>query len=390
MTTRSLAWWVALVGGAELTVQGHLWSQPALFHAAAWVLAAALAVAAVRRSGAWRAALAALACVPVLVSLLAAIGVPAAAPDPLAEYWRAHAREREQLDRATEGDTLALFGTSVAVDARGFRADQTLAPEPVYRILAVGGSTTFGAPRPEDGPPWPALLEAEIARLGCAVPVSVYNAGRTGRGLAGVARSFEEEIAPLGPDLVVAYPAPSDLLGLARAVYADIPVAELPPPRASALVRSLELWWRLREPQRRFRAALAADPPALDADAIPLGAAYRSLLLQARRRGIDVALATASLALTADASEADIRRYQAIDPATRHALLANHLHDRLVRQVGSAFRAILVDTGAGLAGAGEEAFIDLFHLNATGRETLARNLLAGLRRTFAEEPEPGC
>jgi lysophospholipase L1-like esterase len=390
MSTRSLVWWVALVGGAELTVQGHLWAQPAVFHAAAWVLAAALALAAWRRAGAVRAALVAAACVPIALSLLAAIGIPASAPDPLAEYWRAHAADRGQLDRAAEGDTLALFGAAVALDPRGFRADQALAPEPAYRIVAVGGSTTFGVPRQEDGPAWPARLEAEIAKLGCAVPVSVYNAGRMGRGIAGAARNFADEIAPLHPDLVIAYPAPSDLLGLARTLYADIPVADLPAARVSSLLRSIELAWRLREPQRRYRAALAADPPALDADAIPLASAYRGLILQARRLGIDVALATASLAVTADAAEPEIRRYEEIDPATRHALLANRVHDRLVRQVGAGFRAILIDTSAGLAGAGDTAFADLFHLNATGRERLARNLLAGLERTLAEQPEPGC
>jgi lysophospholipase L1-like esterase len=390
MTTRSLVFWVALLGGAELTVQGHLWGQPAVFHAAAWVLAAALAVAAARRSGAARAAIAAVAAVPVAVSALAAIGVPAERSDPLADYWRAHAADREGLDRAADGDALTLFDTTVALDAHGFRAGQALAPDPGYRIVAVGGSTTFGAPRPEDGPPWPALLEAEIAKRGCAIPASVFNAGRTGRGLVGAARNFAAEIVPLRPDLVVAYPGPSDLLGLARAVYADIPVAEPTPPRVSALLRTLELGWRVRAPQRAYLAALSADPPALDPDAIPLARAYRSLILQARRHGIDVALATASLALAPEAPEAEIRRYEAIDPATRHALLANRLHDRLVRQMGAPLRAILLDTGAGLAGAGEAAFADLFHPNRVGRERLAANLVSALEHTLAGLPEPGC
>jgi lysophospholipase L1-like esterase len=391
MTTRSLLWWVALLGGAELTAQGHVWGQPAVFHAAAWVLSVAIALAAWRRSGPARAPLAAAACVPIALSGLAAIGVPAAPPeDPLAAYWRDHAADREQLDRAAEGEILALFGAEVALDAHGFRAGQALAADPGYRIVAVGGSTTFGAPRPEDGPPWPARLEAAIAELGCAVPVSVYNAGRIGRGIAGAVRHFEEEIAPLRPRLVVVYPAPSDLLGLARAVYADIPIAEATGPRVSSLLRAIEVEWRLREPQRRYRAALAGDAPALDTDAIPLAAAYRSLILQARRLGVDVALATASLALAADAPEAEIRRYEAIDAGTRHALLANRAHDRLVRQVGAAFRAIPLDSGAQLAGGGDEVFIDVFHPNATGRERLARNLLAGLRRTLEAQPEPGC
>ncbi len=63
---------------------------------------------------------------------------------------------------------------------------------------------------------------------------------------------------------------------------------------------------------------------------------------------------------------------------------------RLVRQLGAAFRATIVDTHDGLDGAGGTAFLDLFHLTRSGRERLAGNLLEGLRAKLARQPRLGC
>ena len=94
--------------------------------------------------------------------------------------------------------------------------------------------------------------------------------------------------------------------------------------------------------------------------------------------------------MNVDSPESEIRRYEAHDPRTRHAVLANRLQDRLVRQLGAAFRATIVDTHDGLDGAGGTAFLDLFHLTRAGRERLAGNLLEGLRAKLARQPRLGC
>lgn len=389
MTTRSLLWWVALLGGAELALRGHLWNRASLLHAGAWLVVAALARAAWRSAGRRRAALLAASCLPLALSLLAALGLPAPPKNPLVDFWRDHAADRETLARVANGSSITAFGTEVALAPHGFRA-QPPTPEPVYRIVALGGSNTFGVPRPAGGPPWPALLERDIAALGCAVPVAVYNAGRTGRGLAAAVRGFEREIVPLEPDLILVLPSPPDIFGLARAAPAGIGVVTPLPDRASSLLAAIETGWRRRDVERRYRDALANDPPSVEPDAIPLTAAYRSLLVKARRRGIDVALATASLALDAASPETEMRRHEALDPRSRHAVLATRLHDRLVRRIGPSFRAILIDSSPDLDGVGDEAFLDLFHLNREGRERLARNLLAGLRAKLARKPEPAC
>jgi lysophospholipase L1-like esterase len=389
MTTRSLLWWVALLGGAELALRGHLWNQPALFHAGAWLVVGALGVAGWRAAGWRRSALFASTGLPMGLSLLAALGLPTRSEDPLTAFWREHAADRGILTRIATTDSVSLFGTSVALDAHGFRAQRAPA-EPVYRIVAIGGSNTFGVPRPEDGPPWPALLEQEIAALGCAVPVAVFNAGRTGRGLAAAVRGFESEILPHDPDLILVYPGPADVFGLAQAAPAGIGAVLPLPERASSLLARLETGWSRRPVAKRYREALAEELPDEAAEGIPLAATYRSLLVKSRSHGIDVALATASLALDVESPESEVRRHEANDPRSRHAVLANRLHDRRVRQVGASFRAIPIDSSPGLDGAGDEAFLDLFHLNRRGRERLARNLLAGLRPKLAREPEPAC
>ena len=389
MTTRNLLWWLALLGGAELALQGHLGNRAAFLHGGAWLAIAALVSAAWRVQHKRRIALAGAAGIPLTISLLAALGLPAEPADPLADFWREHAPEREALAGVAKARTITLFGEVVALDPHGFRA-QPPAPEGAYRIVAVGGSSTFGAPRPEDGLPWPALLERKIAALGCALPVTVFNAGRTGRGIAAAVRGFDAEIAPLRPDLVLVYPGPADVFGLARSAPPGIGFVPQLPARASSLLRRIELGWRVRDVRHRFRQALATDPPALEPDAIPLAASYRSLLVKTRSRGIDAALATASLAVNGDSPESEIRRYEAHDPRTRHAVLANRLQDRLVRQLGAAFRATIVDTHDGLDGAGSAAFLDLFHLTRAGRERLAGNLLEGLRTKLARQRRLGC
>lgn len=388
MSTRDLVWWVALVGGAEAALRGYLAGQAALFHAGAWLVFAAVATSAWRARGVRRAVLAGVAGAPVLLSALAWLGIPAPEHNPWAAFWREHAAEREVLQGGAPGDAALLFGTRIALDAHGFREEPS-PPRGAFRIVAIGGSTTFGATRSEDELPWPAVLEREIAALDCATPVSVRNAGRPGRGLASAVRRFETDIAPLDPDLVIVYPAPADLASLSRQFDEAVPAVPPPPQRASELLWRVESTWRDRDAKHRFGAALAAKPPPLDLEEIPLARAYRRLLLETRRRGIDVALSTAGLAVDEGSPDAEIRGHEALESRTRRIVLSNRLHDRLVRGIGATYRAILLDAGGRIDGSGEEAFLDLFHPSQAGRERLAAAMLEGLRSRLAAT-RPGC
>ena len=86
MTTRNLLWWLALLGGAELALQGHLGNRAAFLHGGAWLAIAALVSAAWRVQRKQRIALAGAAGIPLTISLLAALGLPADPADPLAAF----------------------------------------------------------------------------------------------------------------------------------------------------------------------------------------------------------------------------------------------------------------------------------------------------------------
>ncbi|MGH0032184.1 MAG: hypothetical protein ACQGVC_20530 [Myxococcota bacterium] len=394
MSTRSLAYWIALLGGAELAVRGHLVDDPLRFHAGAWLLAAVLLGTAWRKGlrTALGSSLAALAAVPVGLSLLAWAGVPPREHNALAGFWEAHPVERRTLSTPVRRGPVRIFDHEIPVDARGLRTDAGqpgVLGDEVFSIVALGGSTTFGATRTPEELPWPALLQERIDTLSCRRRVVVTNGGRLGRALGGSAKDFSMDFRRHAPDLVVFYPAPQDVAGLMGEIDADVTPDLAVPPRASAFVRRIEDELRSVAVARRFRDEVASEPGALDLEAISLTPTYRRFLLELRRAGVDVALASASLAVNERSSERSIRRHEAIDPRTRRMLLANRLHGRFIRALGARYRALVIDTHPGLDGRDEASFIDLFHLNQAGRERLAENVFQGLLHLL-ERPEPGC
>jgi lysophospholipase L1-like esterase len=392
MSTRSLVYWIALVGGAELGLRGYLADDLRLFHVGAWLFAAMLAGTAwhLRSRAPIRAAIAGVtALLSALLSVLAWAGVPADTPNPLVDFWEQHGIDRRVLSTIVERGPVTLFGQEIPLDAEGFRRDvRAPRPQRAFRIVALGGSTTFGATQTKQEHPWPALLQQRIDALDCAMPVKVVNAGRIGRALGGSIQDFDRELRLLRPDLVIYYPAPQDIAGLMDEVREDVTPEAAVPARASALLRRLEQSWREHGVERRFRAAVRAEPPPLDLDAVRVTSTYRRFLLQMRRKGIEVALATGSLAVNGDTPEARIRLHDRIDPRTRRMVLANRFHARFVRGLAASYRARLIDTRPGLDGEGA-LFIDLFHLTEAGRERLADNILAGLLPLLGADP-PGC
>jgi lysophospholipase L1-like esterase len=405
VSTRGLLLLVALVGGAELFARGYLADHALAFHAGAWLLAASLWLVGRGRGAALRRGSFATALLLGLVSaseLLPRGGAAAAEPslsfsssggDPeaLRLWWTAHENERRILsgELPLEPDQrFAWFSAVVELDAQGLRrADPP--PAGAYRIVAVGGSATFGATLATGERPWPALLEEAIAsRYACARPISVRNAGRPGRTLQELAQSFDAEIAPLAPDLLVVYPGVDALEGFARDGAAEL-TAPASPARASRGILALERAWRGRVARRALREALAA-PPGPDRLRRSLAARrYRRLLVVAREHGIDVALGSLALAVDESAPEAAIRFHESVWPETRRLLVANRDHGLLLPLLGVAYRAEVLDLSPELDGAYQDAFIDLLHPSAAGNERLARNAAHALASRLSR-PDPGC
>jgi lysophospholipase L1-like esterase len=104
-------------------------------------------------------------------------------------------------------------GTRERINSLGFRGeDISLAkPEGVYRIIAAGGSTTFGVYLPwnETYPYY--LQEVLRARFGTDA-IEVVNAGLTGSTAAESFHRLPTQLLPTDPDMVVVYHAFNDLL----------------------------------------------------------------------------------------------------------------------------------------------------------------------------------
>jgi hypothetical protein len=398
MTTRNLLGWIGLFGGAEAMLRGHLMALPWLFGGGAVLLLAALAFAAWRlrdRRG-LAATLAALAIVHALWATLEAAGAfdsSAAAPDPLNELWTMRARERAVLDgglRDTGRELVHLFGHPIALDPRGWR--HSTATGGGFRIVATGGASTFGATRTPDEPTWPSALAGLIeAELQCAVPIEVVNAGVPGRGIQGTLETLDADLAQLRPDLLLHLPEVEDLAAVVRSLpEITLPAREPVPPRASQLVRRLELGRRARTAAGTFAQAAAVDHSERDLRDTPLGRAYRALLLGARQQGVDVVLLPIVLAVGIESPEPELHRFEALEPRARRFALARPLHQRLLRQVAATHRAQVVDTTPDLDATGEAAFLHLATLAPEGRQRLARNVFEGLRPRLARDPSPGC
>jgi len=98
------------------------------------------------------------------------------------------------------------------INSLGFRGEDISLekPDDVYRIVAVGGSTTFAVYLPWNQS-YPYLLQEELRRRFNDDRIEVINAGLTGSTAAESFHRMATQILPLDPDMVVIYHAFNDL-----------------------------------------------------------------------------------------------------------------------------------------------------------------------------------
>lgn len=97
------------------------------------------------------------------------------------------------------------------INSLGFRGEEITADKPVgtYRVVAIGGSTTFGVYVPwKDS--YPYYLERDL-RQRIGQNIEVINAGMTGSTTAESLHRLFTQILPLDPDMIVIYHAYNDL-----------------------------------------------------------------------------------------------------------------------------------------------------------------------------------
>jgi len=103
-------------------------------------------------------------------------------------------------------------GNFERINELGFRGDEITAkkPEGVYRVVAIGGSTTFGVYLPWQQS-YPYYLQQVLReRLGTDA-VEVINAGMTGSTTAESLHRLFTQILPIEPDMVIIYHGYNDL-----------------------------------------------------------------------------------------------------------------------------------------------------------------------------------
>jgi lysophospholipase L1-like esterase len=218
-------------------------------------------------------------------------------------------------------DTRPTADARVRVNRLGFRGDEIAVrkPDGVFRIVALGGSTTFGYHNsiPSNDETWPTKLERALARRLPGRKIEVVNAGVPGYTLRNSLINFVSRVTWLEPDLVIVYHGVNDASAfrsreqIARSVIdADITRTHAIGLLERTLAHSyvfLDARYRIRKIRRRLAAAPTAEAGSDVATAAPspdepLPAtldAYernlRNLVLTARAAGTDVVLVRQAL-----------------------------------------------------------------------------------------------
>jgi lysophospholipase L1-like esterase len=104
-------------------------------------------------------------------------------------------------------------GGQERINSLGFRGEDIALekPDDVYRIVAVGGSTTFGVYLPWREA-YPYQLQIVLRERFGTDKIEVINAGLTGSTAAESFHRLGTQILPVGPDMVVIYHAFNDML----------------------------------------------------------------------------------------------------------------------------------------------------------------------------------
>jgi lysophospholipase L1-like esterase len=129
-------------------------------------------------------------------------------PGTMSKLFYRHTRLMHALERGSD-----YYGW-VHIGRQGFRGERDVSvakPDSVFRIIAVGGSTTFDPTTSGDSSAWPARLERMLDSLGGRGRVEVLNAGVPGFQVFDDLVRLGSELHDYDPDLIVLYQGHNDL-----------------------------------------------------------------------------------------------------------------------------------------------------------------------------------
>ncbi|HWQ91883.1 MAG TPA: SGNH/GDSL hydrolase family protein [Clostridia bacterium] len=294
--------------------------------------------------------------------------------------------------RLRPGSETVLMQSRIRINSRGFRGKEIIEPKgEVFRIVALGESTTFGITLSAEDRPWPERLEELIReRLKPNRPVEVINAGVAGYTLGHNLSRFARDILPLKPDLILCYHGINGFPSLDATL---LPMLGGAPPRYKhrplRLLADCEYRLKLMA-YERGRQTRQTDVPVAASDPMDGGYAreYRELIATARTNGIHLALATFSMAVNERSEPGAIRFYEGGYRLVPRLIKANDLHSSIVRRLCEQHPEVdFIDTRPSLDGH-PPYFIDLVHFSEEGRVKMAETFFAGLEELLKKELAP--
>ncbi len=324
------------------------------------------------------------------------------APGTMSKIFYRHSRLMHALERGTD-----YYGW-VSIGRQGFRGAREVSetpPDSVFRIIAVGGSTTFDGNTSGDSGAWPARLEQILDSISTTRRVEVLNAGVPGFQVFDDLIRLELELHRYRPDLIVLYQGHNDLFNtLSRAGRPsgeafDSRPGEIPTvyPWSRWLERHSLLYHKLRSRWQaiRFRStgeeSGARATPADYARVLPGGVEafarnVRLYVTVARTLGIDVVIPEVVRAAT---PAADGGTPEAVELLWRRAMPFATSSDvrKGYAMIDSATRHIAAELGAlHVPASNPELWMvdgyadgDPIHFNDVGAWRFARNLALALR-----------
>lgn len=335
-------------------------------------------------------------------------GAPLVQQDPLTTLFRPHPYLPTVLRPSTE---YRDNDTSGRINALGFRGPERRAEKApgTFRVLCVGGSTTFGAGIRGDEKTYPANLERRLAEAWPGREVEVWNAGVPGYTTAENGIYLGLKLIDFQPDLIVFYEGYNDFkpnrYPRFQSDYAHWRDREVAPARSA--LEGLRLYTKLRDLSERY----LGDPEEeiLDARGETRLQRYdtvageglaafrrnlRSMIAVSRAAGADVVLATYAHPCTDRNLEERpelfvyLPRYQP-NLTYRGVQDAFRRYNDAIRTVGEAEGAILADADRELP-PDPDLFVDHVHFNDRGAQVfaavVAEAILAGLPPVPAGRP----
>ena len=263
-------------------------------------------------------------------------------------------------------------------------------PENVYRVIAIGESTTWGATIEAGDTSWPSKLESKINSIVATtgeprVEFEVLNAGRAAYDLEHNLERIDS-LLTLNPDMIISYHGWNGFSRFFPDLYASHYVRKLPTPRKrpSKLLEGLENSSRLA----LLNLLYAEEPPlTCDLSSVPTEreilrakeGAYSQLynkLIQKIPPNVKIVLVNFNMAVNRSTPEEVARFYMKGFPTTCIGAKANELHSALLEDLALNHPNVyVVNASAGIDGNyQDDIFVDIIHFTDFGRQSLAANL----------------